>query len=63
MLYFLLFGLFFKLAAFPCHLWAAEIYEGSPQTVMALFVLPIKFAVLIFLFKLFLFVFKDLYFI
>jgi len=63
MLYFLLFGLFFKLAAFPCHLWAAEIYEGSPQTVMALFVLPIKIAVLIFIFKLFLCVFKDLYFI
>jgi NADH-quinone oxidoreductase subunit N len=63
MLYFLIFGFFFKLAAFPCHLWAAEIYEGSPQTVMALFVLPIKFAVLIFICKLFLFVFKDLYFI
>jgi NADH-quinone oxidoreductase subunit N len=63
MLYFLVIGFFFKLAAFPCHLWAAEVYEGSPQTVMALFVLPVKFAVLIFICKLFLFVFKDLYFI
>lgn len=61
--YFLIFGFFFKLAAFPCHLWTADVYEGSPQTIIGLFVLPIKIAVLAFVFKIFLFTFRDLYFI
>jgi NADH-quinone oxidoreductase subunit N len=43
---FLLFGLFFKLSAFPAHLWAVEVYEGSPAPVMAFFLLPVKMAVL-----------------
>lgn len=44
MLYFLIFGFFFKLAAFPCHLWAPEIYDGSPNAITVFFVLPIKIA-------------------
>jgi len=59
--YFLCYGLFFKLAAFPCHLWAASVYEGSPFPVMAFFVLPIKTAVLAFVFKIFYTVLKDIY--
>jgi NADH-quinone oxidoreductase subunit N len=58
---FLSFGLFFKLAAFPCHIWAAAVYEGSPQPIMAFFVLPIKIAVLAFVFKLFYATFKDVH--
>ena len=58
---FLMFGFFFKLAAFPCHLWAAAVYEGSPQPIMAFFVLPIKIAVLTFFFKFFCVVLKDIY--
>jgi NADH-quinone oxidoreductase subunit N len=61
LIFFLTFGVFFKLAAFPCHLWASDVYEGSPQPIMAFFILPIKLGVLIFIFKLFLFTFKDLY--
>ena len=39
-------GLFFKLSAFPGHLWAPEVYEGAPDAVTALFMLPVKVAVL-----------------
>jgi NADH-quinone oxidoreductase subunit N len=44
MLYFIIFGFLFKLAAFPCHLWAPEVYDGSPNAITAMFVLPIKVA-------------------
>jgi NADH-quinone oxidoreductase subunit N len=42
---FILMGFFFKLSAFPGHLWAVEVYEGSPLPVMAFFILPVKVAV------------------
>jgi NADH-quinone oxidoreductase subunit N len=44
---FILLGFLFKLSAFPGHLWAVEVYEGSPMPVMAFFVLPTKVAVFI----------------
>lgn len=47
----LLTGIFFKLSAFPGHLWAAEVYEGSSDPVTAFFRLPTKIAVLSFLFS------------
>lgn len=46
---FLLTGLFFKLSAFPGHLWAADVYEGSPDPVTAFFILPVKVAVISFI--------------
>lgn len=49
---FLLVGLFFKLAAFPGHLWAADVYEGSPDPITAFFMLPVKVAVLGFVIQL-----------
>ena len=61
MVYFLVFGFLFKLAAFPCHLWAPEIYDGSPHPVTALFVLPIKIATLGFFLRLLNYTFNDLY--
>jgi len=42
---FILLGFFFKLSAFPGHLWAVEVYEGSPLPVMAFFILPVKVAI------------------
>lgn len=42
-------GVFFKLSAFPGHLWAADVYEGSSGVVVAFFMLPVKIAVLSFL--------------
>ena len=44
---FILLGFFFKLSAFPGHLWAVEVYEGSPLPVMAFFMLPVKVAIFI----------------
>jgi NADH-quinone oxidoreductase subunit N len=43
-IYSTIFGFLFKLAAFPCQLWAPEVYEGSPNPVMGFFILPIKIA-------------------
>lgn len=61
MIYFITFGFLFKLAAFPCHLWAPEIYDGSPHPITALFVLPIKIATLGFFLRLLNYTFNDLY--
>lgn len=61
MIYFITFGFLFKLAAFPCHLWAPEIYDGSPHPVTALFVLPIKIATFGFFIRLLNYTFSDLY--
>lgn len=63
MIYFIIFGFLFKLAAFPCHDWAPEVYEGSPNPITALFVLPIKIATLGFFIRLLSYVFMDLYYI
>jgi NADH-quinone oxidoreductase subunit N len=62
-LYFLIIGFLFKLAAFPCHLWAADTYEGSPHPITVFFVLPIKVAVLTIFLRVLMYVFIDLYFI
>jgi NADH-quinone oxidoreductase subunit N len=45
---FILIGLFFKLSAFPGHLWAAEVYDGIADPVLAFFMLPVKVGVLAF---------------
>ncbi len=63
MIYFLVFGFLFKLAAFPCHLWAPEIYDGSPHPITAIFVLPIKIATLGLFLRLLNYTFADLYFV
>lgn len=63
MIYFLSFGFLFKLAAFPCHLWAPEIYDGSPHPITAIFVLPIKIATFGLFLRLLSYVFGDLYYI
>ena len=63
MMYFLVFGFLFKLAAFPCHLWAPEVYDGSPHPITAIFVLPIKIATFGLFLRLLNYTFADLYFI
>jgi NADH-quinone oxidoreductase subunit N len=63
MIYFLIFGFLFKLAAFPCHLWAPEVYDGSPHPITAFFVLPIKIATFGLFLRLLTYTFGDLYFI
>jgi NADH-quinone oxidoreductase subunit N len=44
---FILLGFFFKLSAFPGHLWAVEVYEGCALPIMTFFMLPVKVAVFI----------------
>lgn len=61
MLYFIIFGFLFKLAAFPCHLWAPEVYDGSPNAVTVLFVLPIKIATFALFLRILGHTFGDLY--
>lgn len=61
--YFIVFGFFFKLASFPCHLWAPEVYDGSPHPITALFILPIKIATFGLFLRLLNYVFIDIYFI
>jgi NADH-quinone oxidoreductase subunit N len=63
MLFFLLLGFLFKLAAFPCHLWAPEVYDGSPHPITALFILPIKVATFGIFLRLLNYTFADLYFV
>ena len=63
MMYFLLFGFLFKLAAFPCHLWAPEVYDGSPHPITAIFILPIKIATFGIFLRLLSYTFADLYYI
>jgi NADH-quinone oxidoreductase subunit N len=63
MVYFLVFGFLFKLAAFPCHLWAPEVYDGSPHPITAIFVLPIKIATFGLFLRLLNYTFADLYFV
>lgn len=44
---FILLGFFFKLSAAPGHLWAVEVYEGSPLPIMAFFMVPVKVAIFV----------------
>lgn len=45
-LIFLMTALFFKLAAAPFHMWAPDVYEGSPTSVTAFFAITPKIAIL-----------------
>ena len=63
MISFIIFGFLFKLAAFPCHLWAPEVYDGSPHPITALFILPIKIATFGIFLRLLNYTFADLYFV
>ncbi len=47
-------GLSFKLAVFPFHMWAADVYEGSPLPATAVISTVSKIAVFAFLYRFFL---------
>jgi NADH-quinone oxidoreductase subunit N len=42
---FFIIACFFKLGAYPSHLWTVEIYQGSSNPVMSFFLLPVKLVV------------------
>lgn len=60
-LFSIIYGFLFKLAIFPCHLWVPEVYDGSPNLVMGIFVLPVKIAMFAVFIKLLVCVFRDVY--
>jgi NADH-quinone oxidoreductase subunit N len=59
-LVFLLFGLLFKIAAVPFHVWAPDVYEGSPTSVATFFAVVPKMVLLTVLLRVLLVPFYDL---
>lgn len=52
-------GFLFKLTAAPFHMWAPDVYEGSPTNITAFFAIAPKVALLAVFMRLFLFSFYD----
>ena len=57
---FLLVGFFFKITAVPFHMWAPDVYEGTPTPITAFFVILPKIAVFGVFLRVFLECFYDL---
>lgn len=53
-------GFLFKLTAAPFHMWAPDVYEGSPTGITAFFSIAPKIAILAVFMRLFLYSFYDL---
>ena len=53
-------GTLFKMAAVPFHMWAPDVYEGSPTSVSAFFAIVPKIALLALFLRIFIFTFHDL---
>lgn len=47
-LVFIMFGFFFKIAVFPCHIWIGDVYEGVWTPITAFFAIVIKIGLLLF---------------
>jgi len=58
---FILIALLFKLSAAPFHIWAPDVYEGSPSAITAFFSLMPKLVIISILLKLSILVFYDFY--
>lgn len=52
-------SLLFKLSAAPFHMWAPDVYEGSPTSVTAFFSIMPKLAILSLIFRFLIFSFHD----
>ena len=52
-------ALLFKLSAAPFHMWAPDVYEGSPTSITAFFSIMPKLAILSLLFRFLVFTFHD----
>lgn len=62
-LLFIIFSMLFKIAAFPCHIWVADVYEGIWTPITAIFAIVIKVGfLLIFIRLLFNVLFNVLFF-
>nr|YP_009660506.1 NADH dehydrogenase subunit 2 [Corallina chilensis]QCS25454.1 NADH dehydrogenase subunit 2 [Corallina chilensis] len=60
-LIFVLAALFFKLSVSPFHMWAPDVYEGSPTSTTAFFTIFPKLAIITLLLRIFLISFYDLF--
>jgi NADH-quinone oxidoreductase subunit N len=58
---FFIIGFCFKIASYPGHLWAADVYEGSPNSAFVFFALPSKIVTLTVFVTIMVFVYGDLY--
>ena len=58
-LLFIFFGLFFKLSLAPFHLWAPDVYEGSPSSSSFFFAVVPKIAIFVVIVRLAYYVFFD----
>jgi NADH-quinone oxidoreductase subunit N len=50
----------FKLSAFPCHMWVADIYEGVWTPVTAFFTIVVKMVIFVFVLRVFCYTFNSL---
>lgn len=57
---FFVIGFLFKLSSFPGHLWASDVYVGSPFPIVAFFILPAKVTIITIFMRIFLFVFPEM---
>jgi NADH-quinone oxidoreductase subunit N len=48
----ILFAFFFKISAFPCHVWVADIYEGVWSPITAFFAIVVKSCLILFFIRL-----------
>ena len=59
----IIFGLLFKLGAFPCNWWLPDVYEGVWTPITAFFAIVIKTALFLFFFRLIFSIFYSILFI
>jgi NADH-quinone oxidoreductase subunit N len=59
----LIFGFLFKISAFPCHMWAPDVYEGTwlPTTIFLMVI--VKMALFFFFLRFLIYLFYNIFFI
>lgn len=58
----IMFGFFFKLGGFPCHVWVADVYEGVWTPVTAFFAIVVKATLILLFYRVFYSVFFSFLF-
>jgi len=62
-LIFIITALLFKLSSAPFHMWAPDVYEGSPTSIMAFFSIIPKLVIITLLIRFLIFTFQDFIFL
>jgi NADH-quinone oxidoreductase subunit N len=58
----ILFGFFFKVSAFPCHFWVADVYEGIWTPITSFFAIVVKSALMLVFIRILFNVFSNVLF-